>query len=64
MQALTLSSAVEQENKSKNMKDIKNSCLEKTLKEGINQSVSCEKQACNCQSNTLGTDLGQKVSFI
>lgn len=66
VEALTLSSALEEENKSKDVKDKKNypSCLEKTVKEGINKSVSCETQACNCHSNILTPEPSLNVILL
>lgn len=66
VEALTLSSALEEESKSTEAKDNKNypSSLEKTVKEGINKSVSCEKQACNCHSNTLTMEPTPSVTIF
>lgn len=66
VEALTLSSALEEENKSRVSKEKKSytSSLEKTVKESINKSVSSEKQACKCQTSDGTVDAVSNVSTI
>lgn len=73
VEALTLSSTLEEEKEQQQQqptagkvaavpkeKKCYPSCLEKTVKEGINKSVSCDKQACKCHSGnpTVDSTLG------
>jgi hypothetical protein len=65
VEALTLSSLLE-EKKSTILKEKKcyPSCLEKTVKEGINKSVLCQKQACKCHINNSTIDSNFNVCLF
>ncbi|XP_031785346.1 uncharacterized protein LOC100114737 isoform X2 [Nasonia vitripennis] len=62
VEALTLSSPVEEVEKTMERnaileKQCYSSCLDKTLKDGINKSVSCERLACKCHPNNVTAEL-------
>lgn len=68
VEALTLSSPVEEVEKTMERnaiieKQCYSSCLDKTVKEGINKSVSCERLACKCHPNNFTADSSLNVSF-